>query len=954
MRAKAEIFIIIISLLFLIGTVGAVGIPDTVLVTTEKPWIIANNVDQSTITVTVMNTTPGLDYGVVSGVTVNLVVNNTLYGTLSPTTVTTNVSGKASSTFKAKTKSGAAQITVSGLSGSGIQNIDHDSPYYPYFSYPLTGEVNSEILFNIFVTDRWANPIDNRKEINLSLPNHTVSLHVHGPAPDDCYFVGSGHDISPALESNGNFSVVVNLTSKIGNNYILMDQFGSISEKVEWIVVEATGKPYSMTGTISDGGILPVDTTPFIIDYFLYDVFGNPVRNQSIWVNTTLNEHKTYTTNSLGQVRLYYGPMFTAGDITINATPLRNSSIMNTTVAHFINSGPSDMLLAVTPQTMASLDTLATQKQAFVRATVIDYFGNPVPNETVSFSLGTVSAVGFTQNISPTLSATTAVTSNDGNAIVIFYPGSFAKRGEPGYNGTATGTVVVTATWNGTSKSVKTTWKNYAYLNIMASAEPKNVKLNETVDITIDVVGDGYNMQGGPVTAILDQDTSANIFGGGGWKFHDSITAAKAFVGTCTEGQDYIGVTAYSDTSDIINLAPTPSLSLVNLALDNLKKGNKADFYASISHAIHNMTETQPFRPPDRVRAVIILEDPGGTSLKEWEMDALKTEAGSTTPFTYLFVAFYDTAGGGTECLGAAARTAANLTNGPNQYECLGNVNDLITAYQNFSRELHTRAGVNTSLALDFGKIEQDGSQIDGFEAFSYVPVNDTDSRPFYDLDTTPKSRDSIVGRTRIMWPNSSHSVKNQFDEWNTSQKLHFDIGTVNISERWNATYRLRAVNETGLMNLFNCTMSESRLLYNDNEEPPVCLPELPIMVTNATPPANQTGLDVWNLHVTKSGNITDYIPLEWNLEYAGFDIATETINYQYYDGYNFGPLIQFTSRSDIAPGNYIQVAQLDVKKFPPGRYKIYVNASAKDVERERGDSIEVNIGDTGVFILLT
>jgi hypothetical protein len=125
-------------------------------------------------------------------------------------------------------------------------------------------------------------------------------------------------------------------------------------------------------------------------------------------------------------------------------------------------------------------------------------------------------------------------------------------------------------------------------------------------------------------------------------------------------------------------------------------------------------------------------------------------------------------------------------------------------------------------------------------------------------------------------------------------------------------------------------------------------------MVTNATPPANQTGLDVWNLHVTKSGNITDYIPLEWNLEYAGFDIATETINYQYYDGYNFGPLIQFTSRSDIAPGNYIQVAQLDVKKFPPGRYKIYVNASAKDVERERGDSIEVNIGDTGVFILLT
>jgi len=951
MRAKAGIFIIII-LLLLVGTVTAVGIPDTVIITTDKPWIIANNVDQSTITITVMNSTPGLDYGVVSGVTVNLEVNNTIYGTLNPTTVTTDVSGKASSTFKAKTKSGAAQITVSGLSGSGIQNIDHDSPYYPYFSYPLTGEVNSEILFNIFVTDRWANPLDNRKEMDLSLPNHTVSLHVHGPAPDDCYFVGSGNDISPVLESHGNFSVIVNLTSKIGNNYILMDQFGSISDKVGWIVVEATGKPYSMTGTISDGGILPVDTTPFIIDYFLYDIFGNPVRNQSIWVNTTLDEQKTYTTNSLGQIQLYYGPMLTAGDITINATPFLNSSIMNTLVAHFINSGPSDMFLAVTPQTMASLDTLATQKQAFVRATVIDYFGNPVPNETVSFSLGTVSAVGFTQNISPTLSDTTAVTGQDGNAIVIFYPGSFAKRGEPGYNGTATGTVVVTAIWNGTSKSVKTTWKNYAYLNIMASAEPRNVKLNETVDITIDVVGDGYNMQGGPITAVLDQDTSASIFGGGGWKFKDTIKGAKAFVATCTEGQDYVGVTSYADTSDVINLAPTPILSLVNLSLDKLGKGNKAWLADSIIHAIHNMTETQPLRPPDKVRAVIVLEDEGGASLQDSEIAAIRAEAASTTPFTYLFVAYYDPAGGASKCTGAGNVTAAKLPNGPNQYKCLGNVNELIAAYQNFSHVLHTRAAVNASLTLDFGEIEQDGSQIDGFEAFSYVPVNDTDSRPFYDLDTTPKSRDSILGRTRIMWPNSSHSVINQFDEWNTSQKLHFNIGTVNISERWNATYRLKAVNETGLMNLFNCTMSESRLLYNDNEEPPVCLPELPIMVTNATPPANQTGLDVWNLHVTKSGNFNDYVPLEWNLKYTGFNTTTETLWYS--SNSNNGSWVQFDTRTNIAPGNYINIGLLDVRNLPMGNYWIKVHAVAPDAMDDEEILGPIEVGYTGVFIKLT
>ena len=56
MRANAG-FLLIIGLLFLIGTVSAVGIPDTLTVTTDKAWIIANNVDQSTITVKVTNTT---------------------------------------------------------------------------------------------------------------------------------------------------------------------------------------------------------------------------------------------------------------------------------------------------------------------------------------------------------------------------------------------------------------------------------------------------------------------------------------------------------------------------------------------------------------------------------------------------------------------------------------------------------------------------------------------------------------------------------------------------------------------------------------------------------------------------------------------------------------------------------------------------------------------------------
>ena len=80
MRAKSGM-VVVISLLFLVGIAGAVGVPDTISVTTNKQWIVAGNNDPSTITVTVTNTTFP-NNGPVSGVTVNFAVNDSLYGTL--------------------------------------------------------------------------------------------------------------------------------------------------------------------------------------------------------------------------------------------------------------------------------------------------------------------------------------------------------------------------------------------------------------------------------------------------------------------------------------------------------------------------------------------------------------------------------------------------------------------------------------------------------------------------------------------------------------------------------------------------------------------------------------------------------------------------------------------------------------------------------------------------------
>jgi hypothetical protein len=949
MRAKAGI-LGFLCLLLVVGPVAAIIQTDVAMVG-NPDWVIANGVDQSTFTVTVTNQSFA-----VKDATVTFTVNDPDLGTMNPVNVLTDTNGKAISNFKVKTKSGTATITAtvfySDPNGSYIipvirnQNIDHDSPYYPYFSYPLDGEVASEIPFNISITDRWGNRIDNKKEVASSLPLHILTLHVHGPAPDDCNFVGYGHDISPALDPDGNLSVTVRLSSKIGSNYILMDQFGSIPDKFEWIVTGATGIPCSMTGSISDGGILPVGTTPFILDYVLYDIYGNPVRNRSIWVNTSLpNEQQLYTSNSLGQIRLSYGPKITVNNITINAISLDNHTVTNQLVAHFINSGPTNMVLAVTPQTMASREVEPSQ-QAFVRATVIDLLGNPVPGETVKFTISGINYGGFNVsavngipsfNSSSVVDNITAATDNDGNAIVLFYPGSFALRTEPGYSKTANASCTIEAQWNSTNRNVVVSWKNYPYLSIEASATPQSVRLNDTFDVNIRVTGDGYAMGGAPVTAILDQDCSAsmkNPDSNGLTRLGSAKEAAKAFVDEMKQGQDYIGLVSFgTDNNNQFHLSPQADLGLVKIKIDSLLQGKQSKMLdESITESINNITTTQPFRPQDEVRAVIVLNDGNNNIDNQGQMNAFVASANSANPKIYIFTVVYldGAPTNDQKKVLVSMDELANRTGGklftPTTPE------QLKQAYIDIAGILRTLAGVNATMQVNYQNVEVNSTPMPGKDVFDYVPVENG--------ATSPDSR------TTILWPNNTRSFSNQTDEWNTNNQLHFDIGTINISERWETTYRLKA-NQTGLIKLFDNT---STISFNDGLDF-LEFPDLFITVTpNVTPIGSQSGtLDLSDLAVTKSGTITDTIPVTWNLTYSGIATVTETMWYSH----NNGPWVLISSQQNINPGDFTHNGQLDVRKLPPGGYRIKIHAVAPDAVDDEEISSAITVGSKGVFIKL-
>ena len=398
MRAKSGIFIII-SLLFLIGTVSALY-PGASTIAVNSSWVIANGVDKDVITVNALNETHGHHTDPVIGATVQFAVADAKYGTLTNLTTITDSAGKATSTFRVNTTSGVANITARITSTDGYTvtrfiniNIDHDVPYFSYFNYPLSATVATQVPFNISITDFWGNGIDNRRG------NHTISLHMHGPAPDDCYFVGAGHDISRALDPYGNLSVNVKLTTKFGPNNILIDAFGGIPDKLEWINADNNGVPFSMSQVIVPSGsppILPADGVRFFtIFYTLYDRYGNPTNGQWIWVNTSVpGEERQFQSNNLGQIQVQYGPRSSIGVININATAIANTTLKLSQRVEFMNTGAEIIALTANPDVMASRDVPPSNVTSEIMATVADHAGNAVQGEHVSFAIANITYEG--------------------------------------------------------------------------------------------------------------------------------------------------------------------------------------------------------------------------------------------------------------------------------------------------------------------------------------------------------------------------------------------------------------------------------------------------------------------------------------------------------------------------------------------------------------------------------
>ena len=572
-----QFMILLIGLFFLAGAGSAAVIPDqNSTIVSNSPWVVVNH--PSVITVTALNTTSIP----VPGATVTASLNSTTLGVLTASSGTTDANGQVNFPFSAGTKSGAVNFTatityndngnISSVTKVYTQNIDHDIAQNAVFDFQNEVTVGTETPFNISFTDQYGNPIDNRN------PNKPpiISLWISASSDNVAAFNISGSHVqstSLELDAKGNISVTVVTDTVPGENEILLYPFGNVGKPwgvPQFIYGINNGIPYSI-----DMSVLPASLTQpadngvdhvFTLNNTVYDKYGNPTENQGITVQSNWpgDPSATMRSNPYGQIMYTYGPHSASGYVVLTATSVSNSSVTISKTVQFYNTAPVNMLFSATPQVMPSLDATPGETAQLV-AKVVDTMGNPVSNQTVTFSMGAPTYTYPNSSISgPQLLTSTAVTNINGTATVIFKPGKFdTNKANVSYDPTDTGYVTVTATWNTISQPIQLSWKNYPYLSEQTTITPQNVNVNGNFTVTISLTADGWNLTGTPADVVIVSDLAAGI--GGATRLSHTKSAEVGFIKNATDNT-YISLASFGSAP---NAGSTPYASADTRALWN-------------------------------------------------------------------------------------------------------------------------------------------------------------------------------------------------------------------------------------------------------------------------------------------------------------------------------------------------------------------------------------------------
>ncbi|MDV2481532.1 hypothetical protein F8E02_05840 [Methanoculleus sp. Wushi-C6] len=999
MRSWKCAYIVIAGLLLLVAPAGAL-VPDTVEISTSSEWLTAGSGETATVTVLVTNgSTP------IPGAAVSFASN---MGSISPAVITTDGAGRATAVFSPATTSGTVAITAtvsheglaSPLTRSIDQRIDHAAPAaVAGLWYEPVVTVGQTTTIAVRMADRYGNTVDNRKTAE------TVQFAVGSPS-GSATFVGGTDRVTASVDAAGNATVTLRVDTLPGENIVQVSLPEPLPGRYLTISGAGNGEPCAIEVDVRPGGDPPVATVDgvsrFVLTYTLLDGYGNPSSGRDVAITTDASgDGKTVlTTNAYGQVQVSYGPRLTTGGVVVKATAVENASVTCSQALMFVSNDPVNLVLSTCPETMPSRDVPGSGP-AVIRAKVVDRYGNPVAGETVSFSIRNAFVGDFNQTAPPSLSAVSAVTNTYGIASVEFLPGEFTTEYQaPGYSPAASGTCEVVATWRDIDRPVALTWMNYPYLSAETDVNPEAVTVNDTVDVTIRLKGDGWAMKPTPIDVILCIDRAETMISDYPDHMVTVMGAAPVLIEQLIPGWDRIGLLSfgYSGTASVdlaknnkvctISNSRIPDIGVdqdksddrdyivhypgtgnhwrhypdhavldVPLPKDSSPAANNfGDVRASISTLVpsggnpvrkalyEGVTEMKEHGRPGAVRALVLLVDGD----YDWYGDPLARSGayldtkdpeqfGQRTNNWYPF----GLSGGEENMAVYAANNDVRIYTITFSSAVSTDCNETMRIIAETSGGKHYIARTSSDLIAVYDQIADDLKTEAGVNTFVDVTFENVE------VDSAPVSGDEVFDYVY------EEGVSTLIRSYNRTA-VFTPAYTRDDTAAWAANRRLHfdvgtiRLNQTweatfrlkvlaeGTIGLFG---DGAAITFNDHDR--VVLPRVYITAYAE----ENTTLDTRSLSVSDLNCLspaTEFLPLTWNLNYTGTSEAVQEVSCSGDGGYTWTRLAALTS----PPGARAMEISLDVRDFLPGEYSVRVYATAADAPDAWQTCRQILIGD--------
>lgn len=992
-RRVKHFALILIFLFFFAGVVQGLEFGDIALVNSDK-WVVAGeNIDIEVININNSVGIQSVGFELLDSGSEGII--ETSLDSVNPYTTGfySEESGIADIRITVNYIFDGYEYSVSKIYG---QYIDHGPMYSvanPERDYEVI--VNNVTTIKVYALDRLGNRIDSRREADQGGTPEYFTL-ISSPETSE-FWNGTGYSNDPVtsyVDSEGYASTRFRVSEFAGSNIVNIIPSGDIDSRIISITGISNGEPSQILVYVSPSSGEPPyipadDKSSFIITYQLLDAWGNPAGNRTIYISPD-DEYDSpdyRTSNSIGLIEFSYGPKAIKGIYTLVATSVDNESVSATTRLSFVSTAPRDMLLTANPQVMPSHD-VDSDFRAEMRAKVIDEMGNPVAGESVSFSI--IDGIYPSSQVAPPfLESTSAVSDQDGYAIVGFVPGEFETDwNSPVYSKEADASCRVKALWLANDSYIDLEWKNYPYLSVQTNVTPETVPVNGTVEVEIKLTGDGWALQPDPVDVMLVADRSGSMLKEYPDRMVSLMDALKAFAGEMNEGKDRLGLISfgtlgranifdyYYDYWAGYDESPWDWPRDDGSYIEDHYPGNGKYYsnYSSIDKVL-----TLDFSDFDE--EVDLLVPYGGTPMRKGVYDAIKhiRDNGRSDAVKAVIVLsdgdynYY----GDPLARGDSKTTIYEETDwwgrviDPWDYGDYYYFDDLNSSEQNMSAfanfnniKIYSIAYGSDLSAVGNITLENLAKSTGG--EYYHAPDGEELEGIYKDIAGELKTLAGVDTEMELMFSNveinnvtvsneNSEILRYVYDEvkstsiasrygngtcisehidqsawWSQNASLHFDVGTVYLNQTWQAKFLLRVL-KPGNINLFNDT---SFISFNGG----IDSLSLPDTYVTSVADLNSTGmglgalLDLSGFEVKNSESMSDRMEFNWDLYYDGSHPVTQTLEYLNPDEGTWN--LFYETEMPWEEDNPVTTShnyEWDVYNMPPGEYSVRLKGTSYD-----------------------